>query len=524
MGGRKKKVRQPEKVFIQPEVFKNEINRLFTSLEGGRVSEADKQSPVCYLLFYETHFKPAPGYIAQKRLAELAYPGNSDLKVKVDALRRTIQRMEKRFDEYFNEKGKTILGCKLVVHNIFNEDRLFIDEKGKPVRSGYWLELVPVKPSEIPKQASVKKPAIELHMGLYTGRNAEVDRFQSILDNMDSNLPGNVLSIYGFGGIGKTTLLKIYRDIASNTSGVIVRPDLPRSQIVADSFNDWLSDVMLFEAPESTKSHDGKRQAEKWHDLLERLEDGTVVFIDTAATVNLKELGKSLGLLDFVLREEKKKCLIVVATRASLHRFSKIELSGLSEKDIRLLKNSPGWPDDVSRFAKMLRDETDGNPLMIESICKDESLWERFKSKKLVLSRHAKPIAYLLKEMWDSLSPESQEALGIAAMLSSYANKWKYTWGREECLAVVGPAWDDSAFELISKCFIKEPEPDIYSMHDLITEFAMPRLCELSAALVACGDHFSYKNKNEIAIRFYSEAEQCLPKRSRKATAKPSKK
>ena len=214
--------------------------------------------------------------------------------------------------------------------------------------------------------------------------------------------------------------------------------------MISESINDWLSDVFLFDLPEHTK-----RKSEKWRDLLDTLEDGSVVFIDTATTVNMKELNKTLGVLTSVLKDEAKKCLIVTATRASLNRrLNPSQLAGLKEIEIRNLQKIEGWPDDISKHARRLKVETDGNPLMIESICKDEGLWERFKHKELILSRHAKPIAYLLKEMWDSLSEDNQQALSVTAMLSHHSNEWKFEWGRNECLAVYGPSWDDSFFEL----------------------------------------------------------------------------
>ena len=93
--------------------------------------------------------------------------------------------------------------------------------------AGYWLELLPVKIYKIPKKLVQKKTKQEIHLGLYAGRNAEIEYFRNtmaLLDNPDGN---HILSFYGFGGVGKSTLIKILRDVALDAPGIIVKPRLP---------------------------------------------------------------------------------------------------------------------------------------------------------------------------------------------------------------------------------------------------------------------------------------------------------
>ena len=252
--------------------------------------------------------------------------------------------------------------------------------------------------------------------------------FQNLLDYLYSpRRSQHILSLYGFGGMGKSSLLQIFRDIAVNQN-IKVEPKHTRDEFVSRSISNWLSDVFILQIRKQEKFHQ-----EKWRDLLEVLDPGTVVLIDTLATVDMAEFDETLQSLAAVLKKANPECLIVTATRAKpKHGEKTLEIKGLSADDIKDLVILRGWNPEITTQANKLQKQTEGNPLLIEFICEDEDLWTRFKEGSLDLIRHSDPVAYLLKEMWDLLSQEGKEALKTLSLLSHYSAKWKFSWGKKE--------------------------------------------------------------------------------------------
>ena len=97
------------------------------------------------------------------------------------------------------------------------------------------------------RKMSAGREQLENYLGRYVGRKEEVNVFESILEKIDSSKRReHILSLYGFGGIGKTSLLEIFRDIAQKNN-IRIEPRLPRDEIVVQSISAWLSDVFLFD-------------------------------------------------------------------------------------------------------------------------------------------------------------------------------------------------------------------------------------------------------------------------------------
>jgi hypothetical protein len=309
------------------------------------------------------------------------------------------------------------------------------------------------------------------------------------------------MSLYGFGGIGKTSLLEIFREIAQ-AQNIKIEPRLPRNEIVSKSISTWMSDVFLFKqrGPQSYRQ-------EEWRDFLSVIQPGTVVLIDTIATVNMVELNETLLSLSAVFEKERPECLIVTATRVQpTHRGKTSEIIGLSSMEIEQLATLREWNPEVISNAETLQKQTDGNPLLIECICEDDEMWRRFKSGKLDLSRHVQPIAIVFKEIWDSLSHEGKETVKIISLLSHYLQSWNFLWGRDYCLGLIGPSWDELFMELKEKCIIKEKEEDTYEMHELISAYSIRKIDNKEEELEKIGKFFQSIGKEEVAIRFFAEA------------------
>lgn len=335
----------------------------------------------------------------------------------------------------------------------------------------------------------------------FVGRQKELSHFDQLLNDLDkSRSRQQVLSVYGFGGIGKTTLLKIFRARAIER-GFDVKPRRIRDQIVTESTEEWIEHIL-----EIGKNIRDER--EKWRNFLDVIGQREIIFIDTEKTVNMKEFENTMVAIASVLKQEGRNCLLVTATRKEPHyKLPSRELPGLSENDIKELSKIPGWPSDISEYAGKLRRQTNGNPFLIESICLNEELWQQFKDGKLNIGSAKDPSVPLLKEMWDSLSEGAQQALAIVSALAVNAQRFKLNWDRAVSARLVGSAWEDAFLELNGKCFVKETDEQ-YQMHELVSNFVFRRLKNKAEIMKRAEDYYSSVNQPKIAAEFQFEAEK----------------
>ena len=344
-----------------------------------------------------------------------------------------------------------------------------------------------------------------IHLGRYVGRSRHVDTFLSAV-NGDTEWEGSVLSLHGFGGIGKSTLLEVFRHEASRLD-LVIKPHLFRDQIVADSVSNWLSEVFLFDYAET------QRTTQKWRDFLDVLEPRTLVLVDTTADVDMAEFNRTFATLAKVLKDESSDCFIVTATREKPHySFRHLPVDGLNKNEIALLSEIDGWPDDIADHSDRLWRETDGNPFVLEAVCRNTEIWSAFKSGTFDLTRHAEPVAYLLHEMWEALSNGARDGLSLLSAMAVHAPKWQFTWDEEDCQALLGPAWQDIKFELTGKRFMRPADGSGFVIHELVGNFAFPRLTSPENRFRTLGDHFAAKDAPLVATRFLAMAERWSPK------------
>ena len=164
------------------------------------------------------------------------------------------------------------------------------------------------------------------------------------------------------------------------------------------------------------------------------------------------------------------------------------------------------WAEDVVELADEIHHQTDGIPLMIECLCEDAELWEKFRSGKLNLARHAQPVSLVLDEMWNSLTETSKKAIKTAALLAVHLAECKVSWGREQCIDLIGSSWDDAFNELKSKSLIKEVDSDLYDIHELVSSYVISRIEHKPALYENIGDYFSSLGNDEVALRFLVKA------------------
>lgn len=478
--------------------FEEGIREVFTTADEERITEASMLAKTCIAIFLETLGKDRE-WVERDVIAKALYSEGDGKELNANRVRKNIDRIKEKFNKHFVDDDGNMKGWKISLVDNRKELAPVRDSEGKLTRAYKFI----ITPAKEPKKggATTASGVIRSYLGTYVGRIDEVEMFQNLLENLDTpRRTQHILSLYGFGGIGKSSLLEIFRDIAKNLN-VKVEPRFPRDEFVSRSISSWLSDVFILKHKKPEETHE-----EKWRDFLEVLEPATVVLIDTLATVDMAEFDSTLQSLSSVFKKARPDCLIVTATRAKpKHRENPSEIRGLSARDIKELVKLRGWNPEISALAGKLQKQTDGNPLMIECICKDENLWTRFKNGTLNLIKHSDPIAFLLTEMWDSVTEQGKEALKTLSLLSTYSSKWKFSWGKKECAGIIGASWDDILSELKGKCFIKEKEMDIYEMHELISDFALTKATNKKEEMARIEDYFSSAGREEIAIRFHAE-------------------
>ncbi len=475
--------------------FEKIVDELFTTpVEGkSKPAKASSKIKVCLAIFREDN-----QWVSEDAVGEIAYgkPDRMKKAAQIEAVRKIVSRIQDELRKKFAEEEKW-RDFKIV---LAENERKYGEGVPKDSRR---RQIKFFRFEFVGREDATEPKGIKSYLKRFVGRTEEITVFKDLLDNLYSPKRTNhILSLYGFGGIGKSTLLTIFRDIATS-QGVNVMPRLPRDEFVSRSFSSWVSDVFVLQEdkPKPERFHE-----EKWRDFLGMIDPGTVVLVDTLATVDMSEFDDTLQSLSAVLRKANPECLIVTATRAKpKHAEKKIEVRGLTAGDIKSLVKVRGWNPEITSHAAKLQKQTDGNPLMIECICEDENLWTRFKQGNIDLIKHSDPIAYLLKEMWDLLSQEGKEALKAASLLSHQSSKWKFSWGKKECDGIIGPSWDEILPELKAKCFIKEKTTDSYEIHDLISEFALTKISDKNKLMEKMEDYFSSAGKEEIAIRFHTE-------------------
>lgn len=474
--------------------FEKIVDGLFTTPVEGKSKpvKASSKIKVCLAIFREDN-----QWVSEDVVGEIAYgkPDRMKKTAQIEAVRKNVFRIQDELREKFAKEEDWVRGFKIV---LAENERKYGEGVPKDSRR---RQIKFFRFEFVGKEDLTEPKGVKSYLKRFVGRTEEIAAFRDLLDNLYSPRRSNhILSLYGFGGMGKSTLLTIFRDVAAS-QGVSVMPKHPRDEFISKSFSNWISDVFVLSEKKPERFHE-----EKWRDFLEMLNPGTVVLVDTLATVTMAEFDETLQSLSAVLRKANPECLVVTASRAKpKHTEKKIEVRGLTAQDIKSLVAVRGWNPEITAHAQKLQKHTDGNPLMIECICEDENLWARFREGSLNLIRHSDPVAYLLKEMWDLLSQEGKEALKTASLLSRYSAKWKFSWGNKECTGITGPSWEDIVPELKAKCFIREKENDIYEMHDLISEYTLTKITNKKELMEKMGHYFSSAGKEEIAIRFHAE-------------------
>lgn len=463
----------------------------------GRNSRSPTLINFCVYLFERTWAEGQSKLVPFSLIARYLYGGREASHRQ--AAKQTIKRARRRLSEHYAKHGVPADRPKVEIVTNRDEAQIVRDPETGNATAGYGIRL---RSPSGRRRRRRSEDGDRLHLGLYAGRDSEVDAFERMLADLDRpRRDGHFFSFYGFGGIGKSTLLKVLRDVADKR-GLKVHPPYRRDQVIGESTKAWLARRFMIDAPESPSSSE-----ERWREVVATIEPGCVVFVDSIAEVDMREFNICMSSLALLLRQEEATPLFVTATRREPHfSLNPRELTGLSVADIKLLSRSEDWPSDIHKHATELRERTDGNPFVLGAICNNPDLWHRFKKAKLEVSGNITDVEHLIKEMFTGLSEEARTGLTVTAAIAHYAGVWGFEWGRDECRAVFGGAWEDIALELKGACFIRDDVSGGYEMHELVADFGFRRLKSSGEVFETLGDHFSRQGNSMLATLFYTEA------------------
>lgn len=348
---------------------------------------------------------------------------------------------------------------------------------------------------------------------IFVGRREEIKDFEKLLDNIGQG--PLILSLYGFGGIGKSTLIRKLREIAKERNFRV----LPKSgRVVSKSITSFL--VEAFNIPTETKRSIGisrfigfteersyKLEKENvWSRFLHNMKPESVVLVDTTVDVDMEELSAFINFVDVsFIHSEVRNILIVIATREVPSfgggTYVKVKkLGGLGLSDVKELIKAKGWtwvdPDNV----QMLIDKAaSGNPKAIELICANQDNWDELINGKLEIS-HIADIDDFLARIWGRYSEAERNAIGGLSAIALFSP----AWDEEVCRCVID-SWYDIRYDLKNKALL-EFGKDFrrVTIHDLLRDFAYPRLREKESVHKKLGEYYEREDP-VVSLRHYME-------------------
>lgn len=353
---------------------------------------------------------------------------------------------------------------------------------------------------------------------VFVGRKEEIKDFERLLSNINIGMGPCILCLYGFGGIGKSTLIRKLREIASE-KGVRVLPK--HGGVVSKSITSFL--IESFRIPTATKRSVGISKFivvtyEKsyefdreniWSKFLQRIKSESVVFIDTTVDVDMEELTTFINFINSSLMyHEAKKLLIIIATRELPHfqegaYVRATKLDGLNAHDVRELIKAKGWtwvnPDDSQM---LLEKAASGNPWIIELICSDQSNWEIFKHEKREITR----VETFLTRMWETWGTEEKDAITKLSAIALFSPAWE----ENACKCIID-SWYDIRPRLKNKAILGERFEKnfrVFTIHDLLRDFAYTRLPGKEKETVhrKLGEYYEGKDP-VVSLRHYVECD-----------------
>jgi tetratricopeptide (TPR) repeat protein len=467
---------------LSVEEFEREIGEVLATAGKDRHVYAPDRVKICTEI-YKKSVESETGGINHADLAALIYT-DIEPTYAVDSLRKQITEIEEAFEQYFTNQGGNIRGYKAYFRKKALEglSKEKLGGKRGKTRNFYRIHLT------------------RDYLTGYAGRKKENEMFKSLLDNLHHpKKRPHILSLYGFGGVGKSTLLQILRGMAEERE-IIVEPEDPNDENLWGSISDWMKKFITMKGGKAGESH-----KQIWLNFIDFVKPGSIVLIDGMANVGMKEYNTTFQAISNVFWKSRPHSLIVTATREKpSHLGETYEVKGLSAEEINELVGLQSWNPDILNFTDELVRQTGGNTFMIRNICRNEDLWKRFTNGTLDFRRHSDPTALLLKEMFESLSETGRKALEPLSVLGSYSARWRFPWGRKECLTLLGNSWDEIQAELHRKCFIEE-ENDFCIIHEFITDYVISDLKNRDEWIDKIGKIFSSSGDEELALRFHVE-------------------
>ena len=280
-------------------------------------------------------------------------------------------------------------------------------------------------------------------------------------------MPENTICIHGFGGTGKSTLLKRFA----------VRAKEQKIQVIYGSMRGQnLSSFILTYA----NCMELKSEYASYSDFifldhfLKVVDKPTVVFIDDYPETSEKD-----ELTNWLIDESQRRdsnVLFVLASRSKPNYQSTspvryMELSGMSHDETkefitRSAHLRSNWIKETVEYLDDIYLITSGNPKVIELLCTDQRAWDFFKKHPDMQLHTIRDVNLLYGQIWQNLKTTTKDA---AKLLATCVQVSPYIHGG--LIRDLIPNWEFEMNNLLTRSLLAEVGNDLFSLHDTFKDF-----------------------------------------------------
>ena len=280
-------------------------------------------------------------------------------------------------------------------------------------------------------------------------------------------MPENTICIHGFGGTGKSTLLRRFA----------VRAKEEKIQVIYGSMRgqNLSSFILTYASCIELKSEYASSSDFIFLDhFLKVVDKPTVVFIDDYPETSEKD-----ELTNWLIDEAQRRdstVLFVLASRSkpnfqSTSPASYMEISGMSPDETKefIMRSEhlrSNWIKETVEYLDNIYSITSGNPKVIELLCTDQRAWDYFKKHPDMQLHTIREVNLLYGQIWRNLETTTKDAVKLLATcvhVSPYIHKG--------LIRDLIPNWEFEMNNLLTRSLLAEVGNDLFSLHDTFKDF-----------------------------------------------------
>ena len=324
-------------------------------------------------------------------------------------------------------------------------------------------------------------------------------------------MPENTICIHGFGGTGKSTLLRQF-DVRAKEQKIQVIYGSIRGQNLPSFILTYASGIEL--KSEYASSNDFIFLDH----FLKVVDKPTVVFIDDYPETSEKD-----ELTNWLIDEAQRRdsnVLFVLASRSkpnfqSTSPVRYMELPGMSPDETKefIMRSAhlrSNWIKETVEYLDNIYLITRGNPKVIELLCTDQRAWDFFKKHPDMQLHAIEGVNLLYRQIWKNLETTTKNAVKLLATCVQVS---PYIQGG--LIRDLIPNWEFEMDNLRTRSLLAEVDTDLFSLHDTFKDFIYqdclgttekPKYHQQLASYYDLNDRL--KNRNMYSLIHYAEADK----------------